>query len=159
LHISYHHHVIWIFERLVVILLKHWNLLLRFLQSSVVWEVDCKYKKFKRSWVNSFTNRNSKTHLNGHLVLWLWVRFTCSHIYCCLVKQKTQFFTSRTHHKPWLCRRFKKAAFCCFLHGEITWTLYHSPLFSEQWRHSPLFQLDRVRSKAKNALNRSDPIK
>jgi hypothetical protein len=46
--------------------------------------------------------------LSGRLVLWLRVRFTRSHRYCCLVKQKTQFYFGRTHHKLWLCRKFNK---------------------------------------------------
>jgi len=35
----------------------------------------------------------------------------------------------------------------------------HASLFSEQWRHAPLFRPDRVWSKAQNALNRVRPSK
>jgi len=72
--------------------------------------------------------------------------------------KKTQFFTGRIHHKLWLCRMFTKITRSISLlllvrrnHMNSVAILHCS---REQWRHSPMFRPDRVRSKAKNALNR-----
>ena len=85
------------------------------------------------------------------------VRFTRSHKYCCLVLQQIHFFTGRAHHQLWLCRRFTKITRSSSL-LLLVWRKHMNNVAMlnysrEQWRHSPLFRLNRLRSKAKNALN------
>ena len=94
------------------------------------------------------------------MVLWLRVRFTRSHKYCCFVLQQKQFLTGRAHHQLWLCHKFTRSSSLLLL-------VRRKPINSgamlhysrEQWRHSPLFWPDSVRFKAKNALNWVRPSK
>ena len=86
----------------------------------------------KKNYFNTFLSEkhfkkqpqtHSQTGFRGYLVMWLRVRFTRSHRYYRLVKEKTQVYAGRTHKKYGCAKGFVKAQFYYFSWGRNHWTV------------------------------------